>query len=51
MGKFDHLVVHCKKANYDVYIGRPSKWGNPFTHLPSTTLAKYTCVNRGCRKT
>jgi hypothetical protein len=24
------LVVHCKKAKYDVYIGRPSKWGNPF---------------------
>jgi len=23
-------VVHCKKASYDVYIGRPSKWGNPF---------------------
>ena len=24
------LVVHCKKDKYDVYIGRPSKWGNPF---------------------
>ena len=24
------MVVHCKKAPYDVYIGRPSKWGNPF---------------------
>ncbi|HET9141397.1 DUF4326 domain-containing protein [Actinophytocola sp.] len=24
------LVVHCKRAGYDVYIGRPSKWGNPF---------------------
>jgi hypothetical protein len=23
-------VVHCKKSSYDVYIGRPSKWGNPF---------------------
>jgi hypothetical protein len=23
-------VVHCKKEAYDVYIGRPSKWGNPF---------------------
>ena len=23
-------VVHCKKHPYDVYIGRPSKWGNPF---------------------
>lgn len=26
-------VVHCKKEAFDVYIGRPSKWGNPFTHL------------------
>lgn len=24
------LVVHCKKERYDVYIGRPSIWGNPF---------------------
>jgi hypothetical protein len=24
-------VVHCKRSKYDVYIGRPSKWGNPFT--------------------
>lgn len=24
-------VVHCKKEQYNVYIGRPSKWGNPFT--------------------
>ena len=24
------LVVHCKKSKYDVYCGRPSKWGNPF---------------------
>lgn len=24
------LVVHCKKEPYDVYIGRGSKWGNPF---------------------
>lgn len=23
-------VVHCKKQKFDVYIGRPSKWGNPF---------------------
>ena len=26
-------VVHCKKELYDVYIGRPSKWGNPFSHI------------------
>lgn len=23
-------VVHCKRAPYDVYVGRPTKWGNPF---------------------
>lgn len=23
-------VVHCKRSKHDVYIGRPSKWGNPF---------------------
>lgn len=28
---YRHLVVHCKKSAYDVYIGRPSIWGNPFT--------------------
>jgi hypothetical protein len=27
-------VVHCKREPYDVYIGRPSKWGNPLSHLP-----------------
>lgn len=27
-------VVHCKQENYDVYIGRPSKWGNPYSHKP-----------------
>lgn len=26
-------VVHCRRDRYDVYIGRPSKWGNPFTHV------------------
>lgn len=24
------MVVHCKKDKFDVYIGRPSQWGNPF---------------------
>lgn len=23
-------VVHCKKEPFDIYIGRGSKWGNPF---------------------
>jgi hypothetical protein len=37
--KWKHMVVHCKKRQYDVYIGRPNptvggsqtgEWGNPF---------------------
>jgi hypothetical protein len=40
-------VVHCKKSKYDVYIGRPSKWGNPFTHInDGKTLAKYVVGSR-----
>ncbi|SRR5260370_30547120 len=27
-------VVHCRKDKFDVYIGRPSKWGNPFKLKP-----------------
>jgi hypothetical protein len=23
-------VVHCQREKYDVYIGRPGKWGNKF---------------------
>jgi len=23
-------VVHCKRERYDIYIGRPSDWGNPY---------------------
>ena len=23
-------VVHCRRSPFDVYIGRPSPWGNPF---------------------
>lgn len=38
-------VVHCKKEPYDVYIGRGSKWGNPFKIGPDGTreevIAKY----------
>lgn len=33
-------VVHNKKEKFDVYIGRPSKWGNPFTHKQGT-LAEF----------
>jgi len=31
-------VVHCKSGEpYDVYIGRGSKFGNPYTHKPGTS--------------
>jgi len=39
-------VVHCKKEPYDIYIGRPSKWGNPFSHLKKSTQAKYLVATR-----
>lgn len=29
-------VVHCKIEKYDVYIGRGSIWGNPFSHKDGT---------------
>jgi hypothetical protein len=29
-------VVHCKREPYDVYIGRGSKWGNPYSHKQGT---------------
>ena len=38
-------VVHCKKSAHDVYIGRPSKWGNPFSHKDGTQ-AKYRVSTR-----
>lgn len=39
------MVVHCKKEPYDVYIGRPSKWGNPFSHKEGTK-AKFKTETR-----
>lgn len=38
-------VVHCKKEKYDYYIGRPSKFGNPFSHQLGT-LAQYRVASR-----
>ena len=32
----DTRVVHCKKERFDVYVGRPSEWGNPFSHRMGT---------------
>ena len=38
-------VVHCKRSAYDVYIGRPGVWGNPFVIGKDgdrvTVVAKY----------
>lgn len=40
-------VVHFKKEPYDVYIGRGSKWGNPFTHIKNRpTLAQFYVESR-----
>jgi len=38
-------IVHLKKEPYDVYIGRGSIWGNPFSHKQNT-LAKYVVPDR-----
>ena len=39
-------VVHCKREPYDIYIGRPSIWGNPFplryNNSRESVLAQYT---------
>lgn len=29
-------VVHFKKSKHDVYVGRPSIWGNPWSHKGGT---------------
>lgn len=33
MNKF---VVNCKNTDFDVYIGRGSRWGNPYSHMQGT---------------
>jgi hypothetical protein len=38
-------VVNQYKERFDVYIGRPSKWGNPFSYKEGT-LAKYKVKDR-----
>ena len=37
------MVVHCKKDKYDIYIGRPSKWGNPFS---VDEYGREGCINK-----
>lgn len=38
-------VVHCKRERFDVYIGRPSMFGNPFRvgrhHRRDEAIAQY----------
>ena len=38
-------VVHCKRESYDIYIGRPSPFGNPFSHKENT-LAEFKVDTR-----
>jgi hypothetical protein len=38
---------HHKNAPPEaVYVGRPTPWGNPFSHLPKGTLAQYLVGTR-----
>jgi hypothetical protein len=38
-------VVHCKKEEFDVYVGRGSRWGNPYSHKEGT-LAEHVVESR-----
>lgn len=38
-------VVHCKKEPFDVYVGRGSVWGNPYSHREGT-LAEHVVGSR-----
>lgn len=43
----DTRVVHCRKESYDVYIGRPSEYGNPYTHInDKQTKAQFVVKTR-----
>lgn len=37
-------VVNSETENFDVYIGRGSKWGNPYTHLPLAQTKAWTLI-------
>lgn len=45
-------VVHCKKESFDVYIGRPGEFGNPFKVGPhgfiEQVLEKFEAYAREC---
>jgi hypothetical protein len=38
-------VVNRRKGPFDVYIGRPGPWGNPFSHMEGT-LAEFKVASR-----
>jgi len=33
-------VVHWKAEKYDIFVGRPTVWGNPYTHRDGPTRAE-----------
>lgn len=39
-------VVNLKYELYDVFIGRPSKWGNPFKLTKDTPKLRKDCVDK-----
>jgi len=39
-------VVNKRFQKYDVYIGRGSKWGNPYTHIKGKTKAEFLVDSR-----
>lgn len=42
----DTRIVHCNSEPYDIYIGRPSMYGNPFTHIKGKkTKAEFIVKN------
>lgn len=46
------VVVNIRREAYDVYIGRPGKWGNPFALQASGdrsgVIARYAEYIQGC---
>lgn len=44
-------VVHCKREPFDAYIGRPTIYGNPFSHKDGTKAAyKVATVEEAVQK-
>jgi len=39
-------VVNKRYQKYDIYIGRGSKWGNPYTHMKGKTKAEFLVGSR-----